>query len=94
MIGAATVPPLLTRTYRPPRGGSNSGTTTPSTTVPNEMFCPFFWVIYLSRNCYFILVLFITKLFILFAGRWFMGMAIANLGYVANAWVYLIDRYN
>jgi len=25
-------------------------------------------------------------------GRWFVGLAVVNLGYVANAWVYLIDR--
>ena len=28
-----------------------------------------------------------------FAGRWFVGMAIVNLGYLANAWVYLMDKY-
>jgi hypothetical protein len=27
-----------------------------------------------------------------FAGRWFVGMAIVNLGYLANAWVYLMDK--
>ncbi|ELR14447.1 uncharacterized protein ACA1_381750 [Acanthamoeba castellanii str. Neff] len=25
-------------------------------------------------------------------GRWFVGMAIVNLGYLANAWVYLMDK--